>query len=146
MESAFTGSMVFLLCSGTYFTHEGCFFFPIYPIFSGPFFRILSNLVKKTVTVTTAAIISLTGSARNTANTLLSKNKGRMKISGIKRMSFLKQASSRLTFACPKAMKVCWQANWKPREKIHLDFTFHPNGRNHPQNAEIIQIINGEVC
>ena len=38
----------------------------------GPAFRILLNRVMKTVTVVAAARISLTGSARNTANTLLS--------------------------------------------------------------------------
>ena len=57
------------------------------------------NSVKKVIVVTVAAMISLTGSARNTANTLLSKKFGRIKIRGISRTILRRQASSRLTFA-----------------------------------------------
>ena len=44
----------------------------------------LLMLVKKQKVVTAAAVISLIGSARKTANTLSSKNNGNAKISGIK--------------------------------------------------------------
>ena len=57
------------------------------------------NLTIKTVVVTAAAIISLTGSARNTANTLSGSINGSMNISGISYISFLKHARIRLTFA-----------------------------------------------
>ena len=66
---------------------------------SVPSFRILSNRKKKVPVVARAAMISLMGSARNTAKTLFSKNMGRMKIRGISRISFLRQAMNRLTLA-----------------------------------------------
>ena len=42
-----------------------------------------------------AARISLTGSARKTANTLLDKKSGRIKMRGISRISFRRHARSR---------------------------------------------------
>ena len=65
-----------------------------------------------------AARISLTGSARKTPNTGFGSRCGRMKMSGISRMILRRQASSRLTLACPSAIKLCWQAIWKPMAKI----------------------------
>ena len=73
--------------------------FSVYAVFLGLTFRILLILVKNVIVVTAAAMISLTGSARNTANTLFSKNIGRIKMSGISRMIFLRHARSRLSFA-----------------------------------------------
>ena len=73
--------------------------FFVYAVFFGLTFKILLILVKKVIVVTVAARMSLTGSARNTANTLFSKNIGRIKMSGISRMIFLRHARSRLTFA-----------------------------------------------
>ena len=61
------------------------------------------------IVVIIAASISLIGSARKTANTLFWIKSGRIKIKGINKISFLKQASNRLTFACPRAIKLCWQ-------------------------------------
>ena len=49
--------------------------------------------------VTVAARISLTGSARNTANTLFSKNIGKMKISGISKTILRKIARNKLILA-----------------------------------------------
>lgn len=72
--------------------------------------KILLNRLKKVNVVIIAASISLIGSARKTANTLFWIKHGRIKINGINRISFLRQASSRLTFACPNAIKLCWQA------------------------------------
>ena len=82
------------------------------------FFNIELNNAKNVIVVTVAAMISLTGSARNTANTLSAKKCGRIKISGISRIILRRQASSRLTFAWPSAMKLCWQLIWKPIEKM----------------------------
>ena len=65
-----------------------------------------------------AARMSLTGSARNTPNTASGRRCGRMKMSGISRMILRRQASSRLTLACPSAIKLCWQAIWKPMAKM----------------------------
>ena len=65
-----------------------------------------------------AARMSLTGSARNTPNTGFGSRCGRMKMSGISRMILRRQASSRLTLACPSAIKLCWQAIWKPMAKM----------------------------
>ncbi|EDY32897.1 hypothetical protein RUMLAC_01182 [[Ruminococcus] lactaris ATCC 29176] len=45
--------------------------------------------------VMAAARISLTGSARKTANTLLDKKSGRIKMRGISRISFRRHARSR---------------------------------------------------
>ena len=45
--------------------------------------------------------------SQKTANTLFWIKCGRIKISGINKISFLKQASNKLTFACPNAMKLC---------------------------------------
>ena len=75
--------------------------------------------------VTAAAMISDTGSATNTAKALLSgtKNTGRTKIRGISRMIFRRQAISKLIFACPSAIKACWQLIWKPTEKPHAKNT-----------------------
>ncbi len=68
-----------------------------------------------------AARISLTGSARKTANTLSDKKSGRIKIRGI---SFRRHARSRLIFACPSAIKLCWQLilpeNRRQQEKISI--------------------------
>ena len=41
-----------------------------------------------------------------------------MKINGINSTSFLRHAISRLIFACPSAMKVCWQPICTPVEKM----------------------------
>ena len=80
--------------------------------------------MKKVIVVTVAAMISLTGSARNTANTLLSKKFGRIKIRGISRSSFRRHARSRLIFACPSAIKLCWQLilpeSRRQQEKISI--------------------------
>ena len=57
------------------------------------------NSVRNVIVVAVAARISLTGSARKTAKTLSGRKCGRIKISGISRMIFRRQASSRLTFA-----------------------------------------------
>ena len=66
-----------------------------------------------------AARISLTGSARKTANTLSDKKSGRIKIRGIRR-----HARSRLIFACPSAIKLCWQLilpeSRRQQEKISI--------------------------
>ena len=70
---------------------------------------ILLNRLKKVIVVIIAASISLIGSAKKTANTLFWIKSGRIKIKGINKISFLKQASNRLTFACPRAIKLCWQ-------------------------------------
>ena len=80
--------------------------------------RIRFRRVKSMVPVTVAAIMSLTGSATNTANTLLEKKSGRIKISGIRSTSLRSHAMSRLIFAWPSAIKVCWQAICTPVEKI----------------------------
>ena len=65
-----------------------------------------------------AARISLTGSARKTANTLSDKKSGRIKI------SFRRHARSRLIFACPSAIKLCWQLilpeSRRQQEKISI--------------------------
>ena len=66
--------------------------------------------------VTAAARMSETGSARNTAKALSAKKFGRMKIRGISRISFRRQAIIRLIFACPRAINACWQLIWKPTE------------------------------
>ena len=73
------------------------------------FFSIFRKKVKKVTVVTTAARISETGSARNTAKTLSPKKLGRMKINGINRMSFRSQARNKLYFAWPSARNACWQ-------------------------------------
>ena len=62
-------------------------------IYLTSFLRILLNNVKKVIVVTAAARISLTGSARKTANTLFEKKFGSRKISGI-RLSLLINARS----------------------------------------------------
>ena len=72
-------------------------------------FNIPLKRVKKAMVVMAAATISLTGSARKTANTLSDKKSGRIKIRGISRISFRRHARSRLIFACPSAIKLCWQ-------------------------------------
>lgn len=74
---------------------------------AAPFFRILLNCVKNVTVVMAAASVSLTGSARNTAKVRSAKKCGSRKISGISRISFRRQASNRLTFACPSAIKLC---------------------------------------
>ena len=48
--------------------------------------------------------MSDTGSARKTAKALSAKKFGRMKIRGISRISFRRQAMMRLIFACPSAI------------------------------------------
>ena len=78
---------------------------------SGLVFRIFGNWVKNTMLVMVTASTSATGSAKKTANTLSFKNSGRIKIIGMSRMIFRNRARNRDTFACPKATKVCWQAN-----------------------------------
>ena len=72
-------------------------------------FNIPLKRLKKVMVVMAAARISLTGSARKTANTLSDKKSGRIKIRGISRISFRRHARSRLIFACPSAIKLCWQ-------------------------------------
>ena len=71
-----------------------------------------------------AARISLTGSARKTSNTLSDKKSGRIKIRGISRISFRRHARSRLIFACPSAIKLCWQLilpeSRRQQEKISI--------------------------
>ena len=57
------------------------------------------NRVRKVIVVTKAAVMSLTGSARKTANTLFSKKRGKIKMIGISKMILRKHASKRLTFA-----------------------------------------------
>ena len=69
------------------------------------------------VAVDSTAMVSATGSARNTANTLSWKKTGRMKISGMSRMIFLSTARNRDIYAFPRAIKVCWQAIWIPKIK-----------------------------
>ena len=64
-----------------------------------PAFSILWKKRKKVVTVTAAARMSDTGSARNTANALFAKKFGKMKMRGISRMIFRRQAISRQIFA-----------------------------------------------
>ena len=81
-------------------------------------FNIPLKRLKKVMVVMAAARISLTGSARKTANTLSDKKSGRIKIRGISRISFRRHARSRLIFACPSAIKLCWQLLWNPMEKI----------------------------
>ena len=68
---------------------------------------IFLNCVKNIIVVTAAAIMSLTGSATNTPNTLSVKKFGKMKISGISKISFLRNAIIKLIAACPRAMKLC---------------------------------------
>lgn len=81
-----------------------------------PFISFLKNM-KKAVVVAAAAIKSLTGSARNTAKALFRMNSGKIKISGISRISLRRHAINKLIFACPNAIKACWQEIWKPTEK-----------------------------
>ena len=69
--------------------------------------KILLNRLKNVEVVIIAAKISLIGSAKNTANTLFWIKCGSIKINGINRINFLKQASNKLTFAWPNAMKLC---------------------------------------
>ena len=57
-------------------------------------------------------MVSDTGSARNTANTLLSNKCGSIKISGISRIIFLRQAIKMDAFAFPRAVNVCWTDIW----------------------------------
>lgn len=52
-------------------------------------------------------MVSDTGSARNTANTLLSKKCGSINISGISKIIFLRQAIKREALALPRAVNVC---------------------------------------
>jgi hypothetical protein len=69
-------------------------------------------------------VMALTGSARKTANTLSDKKSGRIKIRGISRISFRRHARSRLIFACPSAIKLCWQLilpeSRRQQEKISI--------------------------
>lgn len=58
-------------------------------------FNIPLKRLKKVMVVMAAARISLTGSARKTANTLLDKKSGRIKMRGISRISFRRHARSR---------------------------------------------------
>ena len=58
-------------------------------------FNIPLKRLKKVMVVMAAARISLTGSARKTANTLLDKKNGRIKMRGISRISFRRHARSR---------------------------------------------------
>jgi len=60
-------------------------------IYLTSFLRILLNNVKKVIVVTAAARISLTGSARKTANTLFEKKFGSRKISGISMITIQKK-------------------------------------------------------
>ena len=87
-------------------------------------FNIPLKRLKKVMVVMAAARISLTGSARKTANTLSDKKSGRIKIRGISRISFRRHARSRLIFACPSAIKLCWQLilpeNRRQQEKISI--------------------------
>ena len=55
-------------------------------------FNIPLKRLKKVMVVMAAARISLTGSARKTANTLLDKKSGRIKMRGISRISFRRHA------------------------------------------------------
>ena len=71
------------------------------------FFKILLNCKANNVAVTITAIISDTGSAKNTANTLSLKKLGKMKINGINNISFLRHAKNKEIFAWPRATKVC---------------------------------------
>lgn len=57
--------------------------------------------------VTLTAIPSAIGSAKYTAITLLLIIEGRMKINGIRRITFLNTAKNNDTLALPIAMKVC---------------------------------------
>ena len=86
------------------------------------FFSVLLNIflncVKNAIGVTVAAIISLTGSAWNTPNTFSAKKFGKMKINGINKIILCRHARKRQILACPNAMKLCWQLNWKPVENI----------------------------
>ena len=60
-------------------------------IYLTSFLRILLNNVKKVIVVTAAARISLTGSARKTANTVFEKKFGSRKISGISMITIQKK-------------------------------------------------------
>ena len=54
------------------------------------------------------------GSAKKMANTLFVKKCGRIKISGISKMTFLRQAINREALAFPRAVKVCCTDIWMP--------------------------------
>jgi len=71
------------------------------------FLRMELNSVKKVIVVTVAAMISLTGSARNTAKTLLSKKFGSMKIRGISK----KQTDFRLAESHKALLAAYLEAN-----------------------------------
>ena len=73
--------------------------FPANHTFPAPLSSILSKREKKVMAVMVAARISLTGSARKTPRHLSAVKQGRIKISGISRMIFRRQASRRLTLA-----------------------------------------------
>ena len=73
------------------------------------FFSIFRKKRKNINVVTAAAMKSETGSARKTAKALSAKKLGRMKIKGINRMTFRSKAITRDIFACPSAIKACWQ-------------------------------------
>ena len=72
-----------------------------------PSFNSFRKKTKKVVVVTAAAMISETGSAKNTAKTLSVKKLGRIKIMGISRMTLRSKAMIRLILACPRAMNAC---------------------------------------
>ena len=85
------------------------------------------------MTVNKTAIISATGSARNTENVFVTSGirpkifsgviaaaklsgiiAGNIKINGIRRIIFLNTARKTDIFASPKAINVCWQAICAP--------------------------------
>ena len=68
--------------------------------------------IRKVMMDAVMEMVSDTGSARNTANTLLSKKCGSIKISGISRIIFLRQAIKRDAFAFPRVVNVCWTDIW----------------------------------
>ena len=77
---------------------------PAYCQPSGPWRKMRPKRRKKVVAVTVAAGMSLTDSAKSTANTRsFGMNRGKIKIRGISRIGLRRQASSRLILAWPRA-------------------------------------------
>ena len=65
------------------------------------------NTILKVMMDAVMEMESDTGSARKTANTLLSKKCGSINISGISKIIFLRQAIKREALALPRAVNVC---------------------------------------
>ena len=89
--------------------------------------------IRKVMMDAVMEMVSDTGSARNTANTLLSKKCGSIKISGISRIIFLKSAMNNDTFACPSEMNDVWHAHWIPKMDIprkYTGITLHVSSRS----------------